>query len=237
MNKICFLLLCIVSLCLSSCMKSGNVQHYYDVPAVVKMEPTIGQPVLITTKEVFVAPELREYFQYAILQEGEAVLAAFSLDPDQEPIQGYRTVLEFDCFQVGITAVAEEKDVDKTAFLPIQKIEPFALIVHEKILVMYVAFNHNTTFRKYAYTITYEPDETAEIPMLSIRARAVGDEYPTASESLWPYVFEMYDYIQTLPKDAQNQVRINLRYKTGVDNDGNEVWTTYANNPLIIPLK
>lgn len=238
MNKVFLSLLCALSLGLSGCMKSSqNIQYFTDVPAVIAYDRVFGQPVLITVTETFMAPELREYFQYAILREGEAILAFFNLDMNQEPVQGYRTITDFDCYQVGITTVVEEKEeVDKDDCLPIDEVQPFALIMHEKMLVMYVAFRQNTNFRSYTYTMTYDAGDTDGVPTLSVRSKGTGEPYATPAEFLTPYVFEMYDYIMSLPRDAQNQVKVNLRYRKGVDNSGNEIWAYCADNPLSIPL-
>ena len=238
MNKFFISLICILSLGLSSCMRpSGNMRFCTDVPAIVGYDLTIGQPILITVDGTFVVPDLREFFLYAVVAEGDAVLATFLYDEHQEPIDGYQTVLEFDCYKVGITtAVEESAEVDIADCAPIEDAYPFGLIFHEGKLVLYMAFHQETTFRKYRYEITYDIDETTTVPTLSIRSKTDGDEYATPVGYQTPYVFEIYDYIMSQEKDEKNQVSVNVRYRKGVDSSGNEIWAYCAENPLPIPV-
>ena len=237
MNKIIISFICILSLVLSGCMKtSENVHYYNDVPALVGYDRIIGQPVLITYAEVFVAPEVGIELQYATLSEGEAILAYFSLDENQDPIEGYRTITDFNCVKLGISSVMEAHEVIANDYTPIDEIEAFGLIVHEKKMVMYVAFSQNTRYRSYEYEMTFDADEKTAIPTLSIRSKVKGQEYEESVGYLTPYVFDMYDYVMSQPKNSDNQVLVNLRYQTGVDGSGNEIWAYYASNPLSIPV-
>jgi hypothetical protein len=94
-----------------------------------------------------------------------------------------------------------------------------------------------TNYKDFDFEMTYNADETDEIPTLSIRAKSKGQEYPSLVEMTHLHAFHMYDYLMSLETNADNKLKLNIRFSTGMNADGKEVWKPWSGNPLEITLE
>jgi len=228
MKKIIFPFLGMLILGLSSCKKEADDVIVYgrDIPAIVGYDRSTNKPLLITSGEVLHAPDLRDYLLYYLLEEGDVILAYFYLNQSRQPADNkYRTVTFFDYWKLGVTSPTEEEEVDADDFIPVEYMTLYDFIIYDRIYVLFAGFIHTSYYRDFDYEMTYDAGETDdEIPVLSVRAKPRGQEYKTLAEYRCPYAFDMYEYLMSLEKDAENKVRFDIRYGMGKDGDGNEVW-------------
>ena len=228
--------MCVCILGILSCNTDIDYDVFNDIPAVVGFDYSANQPILITPTEIFIAPELQDYFAYSILVEGEAIFAYFDVEKDQDISEGYRTISNFFYLKTGITKPIDGAEIDKEDFIPIEEMYALAFVIYDRIFFLYAAFDQTAYYRDYIFEMTYDGSLSDGIPTFSIRGKRDGEAYNTIAAYRTPYVFDMYNYMINLEKDSENKVKINLRYKTGVDDEGNEVWKDCKDNPIELKL-
>jgi hypothetical protein len=85
------------------------------------------------------------------------------------------------------------------------------------------------------YELTYDSNQSSELEIF-LRAKK---DYPEGTESVgtlhYPFAFNMYPFFMT-HKDTDNMVRFKVKYKTGVDDEGNDRYN-YYNQGALIELK
>jgi len=217
--------------------KGDDIEYIANIPAIVGYNYSLNQPVLITPGEIFLAPDLDYDFYYLLLYEGDAVMAYISLNHTRQPSKDYRTVSVLDYTYFDKASPFVEGESDATNFVPVEDMRLYAMIMHDRIQVLFAGFSHTSYYRDFDYEMTYDPDETGKTLTLSVRATGKGREYQTKESFWWVGVFDMYEYLMTLEKDSENKVKLNFRYNTGEDVDGNELWEDCADNPLTITLQ
>ena len=240
MKKFVLPVLGILMLGLSGCNKekSDDIVFFRDIPAILGYDRTIGQAILITPGETFLAPELGDYLYYGLLLEDDALMTYFYVNRSRQPRQDYRTVTMYDWTIVDVASPieADESEIDK--LVPIDSMFCYAFVQHDRINVLYCGFYHKDTyFRTFDYEMTFDDEETGDVPTLSVRAKEKGSQALTKASFWWVYAFDMYEYLDTLERDSENKVRLNIRFKTGEDDEENEIWDDIKGNPLIITFK
>jgi len=227
MKKLVFAFLGVLMLGLPSCMKTGdNISNYQDIPAIVGISYETFQPTIITSGGTFLAPELSNYL-YTELFEGDAIwIYYFSINYDQPTTTGEYIAYDLQFFTVETgwaqSGMSGEYDV------PITNMGVADLVGN----VMFCVFEHKApTDQKFRYELTYETNEASELE-LCIRAEYADTESTgTATTVNYPFAFNMY-YVFIQYKGADNIVKFKMKYKTGVDDEGNDEYTYYASGVL-----
>lgn len=219
MKKLVLPFLCVLMLCLSSCMKTGdNISNYQDIPAIVGISHETFQPTIITSVGTFLAPELSNYL-YTDLYEGDAIwIYYFSINFNQPAISG-----EYIADNIRMDKVDEgwvQESISDGFDVPIQNFWVADLVGN----VMFCVFEHTAPAdKKFKYEMTYESNETSELE-LCIGAKNDDTE---SSGIAGTFAFNMSYFFMT-NKNADNVVKFKIKYKTGVDDAGNDQYTYYA---------
>ena len=250
MKNLVFPILGILMLGLSGCNDKGDdIIRFPYVPAIFGIDPDLRQTIMITPGEIFLAPDLEEYYYWGLLDEDYVLIADVLLNNTRQPKneKGYRTVTMNNYILVNNgrkSPIGENERNEDYINIPIERFPSidsmicFARVAHEMMDVLYTAFYHKSSrYRAFDYEMTYDPDETAEIPTLSVRAKGRGDFYSSSAPGEGIDAFNMHEYYTTLTRDSENKVRINFRFKTGEDEDGNEIWENMRGNPVTITFK
>ena len=218
----------------AGCTKEGdNITYYRDMAGILDLYSI--PPIIKTANETFLAPELN---YIADLSDGDIVVASFSVNYDLEPSsEDYYTASQLSFMKLDQSyIIAGEGDSYNYTF-PIEDAEPFDFIDNYLIFV----FTHTApTDLKFTYEMTYNYEEISDennIPTVSIRAKKGGAGERPEQTFLYLYAFDMRSFLGNLPKDSDNNVKFNIEYKTGKNEDGTEIFQPWSNNPLKLPVK
>jgi len=231
MKKVILPFLGMLILVLSGCKKeSDDIEYGLNVAAIIGIES--GQPIFITRDEILYAPDLLDYIYYNLLYEDDPVLASFSLNKSRQPADSkYRSVSILDIIPLGITSPGEEEGGDKGTIIPVDSMFCFDIVMYDRVNVLFAGLYHNSYYRNFAYEMTYDdlvyPDEEGAtcLPILSIRAKPLGNEYSAKQIYRYPYAFNLYKYLyEILTPNSENKVTFGIRYSLGLDNDKVEYW-------------
>jgi len=233
MKKVVFPFLSILMLGLSGCLDKGgdNYSSYSSVPAIVQIDYTTLQPVLITSLGKFIAPELQSAL-YTDLNEGDAILTNFSIYDNLQTSDENIIVSNVLWVKIGQTSPrstsgggSSSDNFDlQNGGMKIEGMDIYDIIQYDyNKTVMFLVFTH-TTFsdQKFDYEMTYDYNENTDI---YIRAKKNGTASQVTATFSYLYAFDMSSYLMTLSQGGK-KVSFNLKYKTG-EEDGKDVYGEY----------
>jgi hypothetical protein len=231
MKNLVFPILGVLMFGFFGCMKPGDNINNLELPAIVGVNYDTFQPTITTSVGTFLAPELSSVL-YSELFDGDAIWAYFSVNYDQPTTSGDYIAYDISYGKVDIgwtqatvggESTSGEFDISITKMWAIDLIGNIMFFVFEQ-----TAPNN----QKMTYELTYDSGETSE-NVVYIRAKK---DYPESSETnvtlQYPFAFNMYSFFMT-HKDADNVVKFKIKYKTGVDDDGNDQYGNYDEGSLI----
>jgi hypothetical protein len=234
MKKLVFPILVVLMLGFSGCMKTGDNINNLELPAIVGVNYDTFQPTIITSVGTFLVPELSSVL-YTELYEGDAIWAYFTVNYDQPTASG--DYIAYDIYygkvETGWTqSTAGGESTAGNFDIPITDMWIADLIGN----VMFFVFEQSAPKdQKMKYELTYDSSEISE-PVIFLRAKKDDTEGTETVASLqYPFAFNMYSFFMTY-KDADNMVKFKIKYKTGVDDDGNDQYGDY-NQGTRIELK
>ena len=232
MKKSFFYLVCVLMIGFSSCEEvTDNISYYRDVPAIVGISYGTFQPVILTSFGLFNAPELQSSI-YTELEEGDAIWAYFYVNHDKPSKTG-----EFIAYDLLYSKLATGRSLATTGGvsetgdfdIPIEKMWIADVIGN----IMFFVFEQRLPRdQKMVYELTYDNDQTSE-PVIYFRAKK---DYPEGKESVenfhYAFSFNMNSFF-TKYKNSDGVVKFKIKYKTGVDSEGNEKYSNYNNGELV----
>ena len=203
-----------------------NIQCFATTPAVVGFDNDTSLPTIKTAYGVFFAPELQG--EMSNLFEGDAILASFCINYNQQPSGKYPVVsdLQFLKVEVGFPIATQGGESETGDFdYPIKNMDVVGLFEN----VLFFAFQHKAPIdQKFIYEMTFDDIET-DIPVLYIRAKKdVIEVSGSERDVVYPFAFNMFDFFMEY-KNADNKVKFMIKYKTGEDVDGNEIFRFFVN--------
>ena len=223
MNKIVLSFTGVFMLMLTGCNTGENIQNFPAMPAIVDFYSSMLQPKIITPYGVYSAPILQSAM-FTELDDGDAIWTMFSVNYDQQPSTSeHYMVSEMQWFKVEkayptATPGGEGAGVDFN--LPIESMEATWRVED----VIFFIFIHAPSDQKYTYEMTYD-SENPEV--VFIRAKNEGAGSRPSESSGYPYVFDMHHYFTSFPHYSENLGDITFRYKTGVDEEGKDVYNSW----------
>lgn len=229
MKRIIFPFLVMVMLGLSSCMKPGeNIQNFSYLPAIVDFDFSFGFILKTTPLGILASNEIQTA---SGLDLGDPILAFFSVNYDKQPSTEYTIVENFEYIKGsrGYAAkTSEGVSITGDYDLPIEMVEFFGYVNN----YIFLGFVHKGITDKdcFIYEMTY-----GNTPELFIRAKKID----TGSKNSL-CAFSMYSFFME-HKDAENKVEFTIKYKTGVDDKGDDVFKTltdsYGNTKIKLPVE
>lgn len=216
---------------------SSSTVFFYDEPALI--ESVTDASALIKTA----------YGRFNVtlpsgatpVSAGDLLLATFSVDMDQSgdapmPVNGFRFI------SLNHSDVIIPESPEKfTEHLSDSYSDSIRLAGLKNSYVDYFLFFEFSHFSPSGGTFDYElvcnpeVEEGDNIPTLYIRARETGQALLTESTTgKYYFAFNMAEYVNYYIKhnpDAKT-VRFNLKYKIGMDKEGNDLYRSFQSNPF-----
>jgi len=231
MKKIIFPILGMIMLGLSSCNDGDNIKPYWDVPAIVGFNSELSQPTLITSEETFIAPMLQRHLSIGDISLGDALLTFFEVNFDQQSFPGHIEVSFLEAWHIDKTF--PRQTITSEDHTTIENIAGHDVIIfnNKNNIVLFFAFEHLTHENQmFEYIMTYDPDDIAEmeIPTLYIRARKDGEGSGNVIDVRRRiHAFDMSEFYR-----ISNKSKINIKFKIGEDQDGDDIFRSWARNPF-----
>ena len=226
-----FFFLSIIMLVLSGCSNKGDEIVAYTCPAIVGFDSDVtNQPTLLTPYGTYIAPELQEVFLY-YLNKGDALLVTYEINYDNQLSEDYTIVHNLDWVKVNnesLKATVGGESVTGDFDAPILSVNPYVRLGG----VLFVIFAHSSAQNQpYLYEMTYDYTDMSEIPTVYFRAKEA--ELNTSLIPIYPNAaaFDMSNFLMS-NVDSENKVKINIKVKTGKDDDGKDVYSDFAYNPV-----
>ena len=232
----------------SSCMKDDDrkpMYYFYDEPVVVF--ETGENPVIRNQSYLFKVPELAEN---ETLNKNDLLWSAFTVDLEDDPSTDltkeskiytarnfkYKTV---DSTSVIIPANEEEFQAYMTDDYS-DSIEFSVLFKYYIDNLLFLGFKQKDGLSQqyYTYELVLNPElENSKYPTLYIRSKLVTPSpklQVTDKDRRTVFAFDASDFAVYYKKNfASNpDTRFNLKYKTGVDSDGKDIYKEFMSNPI-----
>ena len=242
-----FLLLLQFTSCLSDKDNNDRIFYFYDEPVVV--EKLGAYPFVRNGFYSFYTPGLTDN---TVLKEGDLLWSAFIVDLDDKD---YPSVLSTFAY----TAKHFKYDVVESANVVIPEnaeefqstlnddysdpIESAVLYGYAIDSLWFVGLKHKVGSNKlhYTYQLVLNPEieqnSRNNFPTLYIGAKQVND--PDVNQAKDEnrrnvFAFNVADFVNFYRKEISQTgpVRFNLKYKTGVDSNGKDIYRAFLSNPI-----
>jgi len=238
MRTFCFLGILMLGFwgCRKDKEKEDDIEVFMQVPAIAKYNFHLEQPTLITPFDTLIAPQLLTDNAFYSL-EGLPLLISFYINYDQQSFEEYTTLwgdlgitpLKMEAARATNGGESETGDFD----VSIEEIRPYAMI--DNIAFFY--FSHAVFGTYLVYEMTYDPDDTSDIPTVYFRAKE--SDKDNGIFPLEPFIyfctFDLNDFLLEC-RNSEEKLKVNIKYKTGTD-DGKDVYNDWEGNPLELTFK
>ena len=244
--------LLILLLQLASCLDNGDRKpliYYYDEPVAVS---ATGEYTRVRNETYsFYVPGLADNTS---LKEGDLLWTSFVVDIEEQP----PTVFSLHCYTArhfryqtvdSAKVIIPETDEAFNSYLSddySESIELSALYNYAIDSLCFFGFKHYNQSNQllYTYELILNPEienESNGFPTLYIRSKQIntnetsGNAYSNDGKI---FAFDIADFVKYYEENytekitSDGRIRFNLRYKTGVDADGNDVYRAFMSNPI-----
>jgi len=232
----------------SSCIKDDDkkpVYYFYDEPVVVN---EVGEnPIIRNQSYLFKVPELAEN---KTLKKNDLLWTSFTVDLEDDPSNDlakenkiytarnfkYKTV---DSTKVIIPANTDEFQTYLTDDYS-DSIESAVLFKYYIDDLMFFGFQQKggSSQKYYTYELVLNPElENSNYPTLYIRSKLVTPspkEQASDKDNRTVFAFDAADFVVYYREyfASNPDTRFNLKYKTGVDSNGKDVYKEFMSNPI-----
>ena len=231
MKRIVFPFLGILMLGLFSCMDTGgdNISSYSFVPAIVEeFDFNTFQPALFTPLGKIIVPDLHNA-QNPTLYEGDAVLANFNINQDQQLSNEYTIASDVQCIKINqvraYSTSGGESESDNFNF-KINGINTGIVFFCDNYRAfIFIEFTHEApSDQEFDYEMTYDPYENTNIAYIRAKKNGQGTKNNSALIN-YLYAFNITDYLIKL-RGSEKRVTFKLKYKIG-EEEGKDVYGEY----------
>ena len=234
--NICFLSILMLGFwgCKKDKEKEDDIEVFFDVPAIAKYDFSLEKPTLITPFDILIAPQLLTNNLFYEL-EGEPLLVTYLINNDQQPYKEHTTLWG----ELGVTQLKREtpKSTDGGESetgdydVAIDKIKPYAMIAN----IAFFRFSHSIFGTYLLYEMTYDPEDTAEIPTVFFRAKKSDTGIRPFEPFIFFCTFDLNDFLVERRK-TEKKIKVNIKFKTGTE-DGKDVYKNCDDNPVELTFK
>lgn len=228
--------------CLTSCIDDkGNYSTYGTDSGVIRYYSVgSGTPFIDTRMGAFAAPELKD----RNYKSGDCLLVSYTVDLDNQPSAYYYTATDVSAVQLDKSTMllmsgndtqddpsysVDSLSVDSISRISITGITP--LIDGNLFLSITQKSPEN---QKFNYELIYHTDSVYnEVPVLYVCTEKNGTATGAASDRITYHAFDIQALL-TRYMDDSNQVEVYLKYKSGEDADGNNIYKWMYSMPVKI---
>ena len=241
MKKTVFFALCVLLYGLSGCMKNdNNIEYYSYIPALIG--GTISQPLLVTSEASLYAPDLQKHLLSYDLVDGDVVLSWFEIDRDNQPNGDMLTASNVMCAKmekVRAQRTSGGASLSNDYHFRINNLSFYDAIFDNHLgNFLFIVFEHYAADEDdFVYEMTYEINENDPIPTVYVRAKKTGTGIVSSGNIEYLGAFDITWMVQEMASQGvdSNKIQFNIKFKTGVDDDGNDVFTSWSKNPFVYP--
>ncbi|MDR0834511.1 MAG: hypothetical protein LBN93_10090 [Candidatus Symbiothrix sp.] len=218
------------------------VYSIYDEPAVVE---SVGElPVIRTPYGKYSVPSLAS----VSLEQGSLLWVAFTVDMNDQPNQEVPNAQNFKYIEIDSTQATMPADVTEfEACLSDSYSDSIEVAMLYNTYIdemLFFKFTQKAADdQKFTYELICNPavENGEDVPTLYIRAKKVDAENaPTAkasTEKNTVFGIKMSNYISYYKEKFSGTVKFNLKYKTGTDKDGKDIYKAFKSNPIVWDVK
>ena len=210
----------------------------YYIPAMIGYNYDFEVVTLITPIGIHLAPTLNPQFIYE-LEDGDALIALVEVNMDNQNIEGFITVKDVILFYKldkffpqateGGKSAGEDFNFSIDDFYPVS----FFIDKHFNNYVAIFEFvKHVHRSNSFMYEMTYDPDDTDEIPSVYFRAKNVPDGVYQIENGQYLCAFDFADFFAER-RDSGNKFEVNFFFKTGEEGE-KEIFEPFEENPVEI---
>ena len=237
----------VLSLGFVSCLDDDDnpIYYFYDEPAVV--ESLENNQVIIKTAygNFFVSGT-----ENSKLNKGDLLWTSFTVDMNNQPTKDTLTAIHFKYYNIDSTKVTlptNKKEFE--SYLTDSFSDSFELAVLYRTYVDSLLFFNFTQkeapnqTREYELVLNPEIENRNNFPTLYIRAETTelsqSENRSNKGKDNTIFAFDMTEFIDYYRKNISKTepVTFNLKYKTGEDKDGNDIYREFKSNPIPWNLK
>lgn len=233
---------------LTSCLDDGYygkpVYYFYDEPAVVNS--TEGYPFVRNESDLFYVPELVDN---TALREGDLLWTSFIVDlddreqPDIADIKFFTArrfryeIIESNKVTIPADAAEFQSYLSDDYSAPIESSVLYGYRIDSLWFFGFTQRNQSNQL-SHTYELILNPEiENGSYPTLYIRSKQVNTptEYQAKDrQNRTVFAFYAEDFVNYYREkiSSTDVIRFNLKYKTGIDNNGNDVYREFMSNPI-----
>ena len=220
MKKLVFPILGLLMLGLSSCVKPADRIESFILPGFVDLTFNLTTTLRTSLGQISCS-ELQDVTD---LMYGDAVVAEFSINWDQQPSKDYKLVNDFYYEKVDIGGAAGTTGGDSQTGDFTFPIENFGVIgLFEKTLFI-VCVHKAPEDQKFSYEMTYDRDVTSGYQILKIRAKKVDEGTEVEKTVIRYFAFRLDNFFENSDEEI---IKYQILFKTGVDSEGKDKYDVY----------
>ena len=238
----------ILSLGFVSCLDNDDndpIYYFYDEPAIVE-SLSDDQTVIRTAYGKFFVSE----GDSKKLSKDDLIWTSFTVNMSNQPSKDTLTTINFRYENIDSTKVTLPSDKKEfESYLTDSFSDSFELAVLYKTYVDSLLFFNFTQkeavnqAREYELVLNPEIENRNNFPTLYIRAKTTelsqSENRSNKGKDNTVFAFDMTEFIDYYRKNISKTepVTFNLKYKTGEDKDGNDIYREFKSNPIPWNLK
>jgi len=238
MKKRLFVFLSVVVLYTGGCFRIENTDDIfsYRLPGVMLFTDMMDL-ALHTKAGSFLAPDLENKIFSGEIGIGDLLYTIFTVNFSLPPTSS-GLYSAYDIYHAVVNTASPSATVDGASETDIYDfpIKDIAVLDFWNYY-LYFAIDHQAPeTQQFDFEMTYDINETANIPTVYLRAGKIGEEIPSTGSTAISTSFFAFNMTELTLKfmTPDNRLYINIKFRTGVDNDGNEVFTNFAFNPVFM---
>ena len=239
-----FVLLTLFTNCLKDDDNRKSVYYFHDEPVVVVQ--TGDYPTVRNESYLFYVPELAGD---TALKAGDLLWTSFIVDLDSQAATDLITSYQYTAndFKYGIVDSSKVIIPADTPEFQSYLSDDYTASIDLSVLYKYVIDNlwffgfkqqDQSDQLSYTYELILNPVIENNYPTLYIRSKQVNASPEKLGKARSNdgiiFAFDATDFVDYYRKAISSTgfVRFNLKYKTGVDNNGNDIYKAFMSNPL-----
>ena len=225
---ISFFLLSALGFVLTSCMKDNDSVYYMsEEPAIVHYQD--GEPMIQTYYGIYSAPNIVDS-----LVEGDCLWINYTvIDERNKSASGavFASGLDYERMDSAAVGTFREGDLATDSYTGL--IDRAVLYKHIIGNMLFFGFEQKAPKgEKFHYKIMYNPEETGDdIPTLYIRSSGIQSSGGEETKVVTRFAFDMKTFVDEY-KGSGNRVQFNVKYLSGKDEHGEDVYTAFQSNPI-----
>lgn len=218
----------------------NNIVYYFDEPAVV--ESSSDLTIIQSAHDRFIVPSLGK----DSLEKGDLLWTAFIVDMNKGKSTANPSCYEATDFRYIPVDSAKIIMPADTAEFNSYLSDDYTAFIYEAVLypdyldkLLFFGFKREkpSDDASFDYELIWNPEKEKDNshPTLYIRSKKIDIAAQQSGHKETVFAFDMTEFINYYKKNIsdKNPVYFNLKYKTGTDEDGHDIYRAFRSNPIM----